>query len=147
MSTLPNACVVDANVVMRLFVPGAYMHEVQEYFAGSTEGVHAPDLLTVECTNALWKYVRAGQYQLDQARQDLLDLFKLDIRWTATGDMLPGALEIAAARDITAYDACYVALAEHLQLPLLTADNKLAAKLAGSPHIVLTLDNLLVASN
>jgi len=56
-------------------------------------------------------------------------------------------LEIAAARDISAYDACYVALAEQMQLPLLTADNKLAVKLAGSPHVVVTLDSLFAANN
>jgi len=144
--TPPAACVVDTNVVMRLFVSGAYMREVQEYFAGSPEA-HAPDLLPVECTNALWKYIRAGQYRLDQARQDLLDLFSLDIRWTPTGDVLPHALEIAAARDVSAYDACYVALAEQLQLPLLTADNRLAVKMAGSQHVVVTLDSLFAASS
>lgn len=147
MTTVPAACVVDANVVIRLFVSGAYMREVQEYFAGSPDEVHAPDLLPVECANALWKYIRSEQYLLNHARQDLLDLLGLDIHWTPTGDVLPSALEIAAARAITAYDACYVALAEHLNLPLLTADNRLAAKLAGSPHVVVTLDSLFAASS
>ena len=69
MIALPDACVVDASMVIRLFVPGAYMREVQEYFLNVANAgpVHAPDLLPTECANALWKYVRSGEYAYAQA--------------------------------------------------------------------------------
>lgn len=142
MIALPSTCVMDASVVIRLFVPGAYMREVQEYFAGSPDEVHAPDLLPVECANALWKYIRGGEYRLDQAQHDLVDLINLNIHWTPVIDILPRAIEIACTYGTTAYDACYVALSEHVKLPLVTADNKLAGKLAGSTHFVMTLESV-----
>ena len=38
--------------------------------------------------------------------------------------------------DVTAYDACCVALAHRLGVSLITADNKLVNKLTGSPYPV-----------
>jgi predicted nucleic acid-binding protein len=48
-------------------------------------------------------------------------------------------LELALALDITAYDASYAALARRLDLPLVTADNPLAQKLAAGGLTVLSL--------
>jgi predicted nucleic acid-binding protein len=36
-------------------------------------------------------------------------------------------LQVALKRSISAYDACYIILAEALDVPLLTADRRLAA--------------------
>jgi predicted nucleic acid-binding protein len=52
---------------------------------------------------------------------------------TPTYDLTVAALPIAVTYDITAYDACYVALAQRLGIPLVTADQKLHGKLAGTP--------------
>jgi predicted nucleic acid-binding protein len=48
-------------------------------------------------------------------------------------------LEIAIAHNISAYDACYVELSERLQLPLVTADQKLIRALSGTPYQVQAL--------
>jgi len=48
---------------------------------------------------------------------------------------------------IPVYDACYVTLAERLTLPVLTADNRFAIAMTGSPYQVLTLDGLLAPKN
>jgi predicted nucleic acid-binding protein len=40
------------------------------------------------------------------------------------------------ADDETAYDACYVALAQRNGIPLVTADEKLVRLLAGTPYSV-----------
>ena len=47
--------------------------------------------------------------------------------------------------DVSAYDACYVALAEQRQVPLLTADVKLTQHLVGSPHQVFLVEDYLNA--
>ena len=76
--------------------------------------------------------MRRFGYPSENARQDVADLRALALLTVSTADMLDAALELALSYDITAYDACYAALAGRLDLPLITADQNLARKLAGS---------------
>ena len=74
--------------------------------------------------NTAWEGWTPGQ--VATAVDDLLDL-ELDVY--PTGPLLRRAWQL---RDnVTAYDACYVALAEALDCPLLTADARLSR--AGGP--------------
>lgn len=63
-------------------------------------------------------------------------LAALPLQRTPTFDLAADALAIAAAQGITAYDACYVALAQRHGIVLLTADQKLVRKFAGSATAV-----------
>ena len=54
----------------------------------------------------------------------------LHLHQTPTYDLVSDALPIALTYTISAYDACYVALANKLGLPLVTADDALIRKLA-----------------
>lgn len=56
------------------------------------------------------------------------------------------ALEIALAYGITAYDAAYVALAQQLALPLITADARLARAMDGTAHDIRWLGDLATLS-
>jgi predicted nucleic acid-binding protein len=94
---------------------------------GTTLGV--PDLFFVECANVLWKYVRRLGYSAQKARLDLEQLLNLPLAVTPTADLALQALDLALARDITVYDASYVALAIRESATLVTADEKLARKL------------------
>jgi len=58
--------------------------------------------------------------------------------------LVSDALAIAAAHNITAYDACYVATAQQAGVPLVTADSKLVARLAGTPYTILDLASLSI---
>ena len=60
----------------------------------------------------------------------------------STADLIEPALELALAYDLTVYDASYAALAQQLQLPLITADMRLQHKLQDSGVIVQTLADL-----
>ena len=51
-------------------------------------------------------------------------------------DLVEAALPIASRWEISAYDACSVALGDRLHVPLVTADMKLIRKLDGSPYDV-----------
>ncbi|MCA9916401.1 MAG: type II toxin-antitoxin system VapC family toxin [Anaerolineales bacterium] len=50
----------------------------------------------------------------------------------STADLLTSAFDLAVHYELTAYDACYAALAQQLSLPLVTADAPLIRKLTGS---------------
>ena len=136
-------CVVDASVGIKLFLVEELSDRADRFFshlAGYRPArFYVPDLFFAECANILWKYVRRFGYPADNARQDVADLRGLALLTVSTSDLLEPALELALAYDITAYDACYAALARKLELPLVTADTSLARKLDSSDVHVQTL--------
>ena len=143
MSEFPVSCVVDASVGIKLFLPEEYSEDVQGFFvqcfAQPESGLHVPDLFFVECANILWKKIRRGEYDTARAASDLAALRGLRLPTTPTSELMERALEIACTHDVTAYDACYLALAEAKGVPLLTADDRLADRLAGSSHEIMAL--------
>lgn len=123
-------CVVDASVAIKLFVEDELSERADDLFsllaADPPAELHVPDLFYIECTNILWKYVRWAGMTPDTAHANLADLGRLMLFNTPTMELMDKALGIAIERSITAYDACYVALAEQLDVPLITGDEKLA---------------------
>jgi len=142
-----SECVVDASVGIKLFVEEPYSDVVDRLFDELAHNplarFYVPDLFFVECTNILWKYARRFGYPLANARQDVADLRALALRTVSTADVIVPALELAITYDITAYDASYAALAHQLSLPLITADERLARKLAGADLRVVILSDLM----
>jgi predicted nucleic acid-binding protein len=129
-------CVVDASVGIKLFLVEPLSERADALFDHLTDALPAslyvPDLFYVECTNILWKYVRRFGYPPEAARQDVTDLVRLPVRSVSMAALVKPALSLAMTFGITAYDAAYVALAERLSLPLVTADEALARKLAAT---------------
>ena len=129
-------CVVDASVGIKLFLAEEGSDAADVLFAQLAQSpparFYVPDLFYSECANILWKYVRRFGYPAGNARQDVADLLALRLQTVSTADVLAPALALALQYDITAYDACYAALAQQLDLPLITADSPLRRKLAGS---------------
>ena len=140
------AWVVDASVGIKLFVQEAGSAEADRLFARLSEDpparFYVPDLFFVECTNILWKYVQNYGYPADNARADLRALQSLALSPVSTGDLLLTTLDLALEHGIAAYDACYVALAEELDLPLVTADEALAKRFRGHEPNVLSLSEI-----
>jgi predicted nucleic acid-binding protein len=70
-------CVVDASVGIKKFIVEPLTPKVDELFAhleNSSACLYIPDLFYVECTNILWKYIRAGLYESEEAQANLADL-------------------------------------------------------------------------
>ncbi len=88
------------------------------------QAIAAPDLLGVEVTSVLRRQLANGLLTLEQATNALDDLLSLPLLVFPTAPLLRRGWEL---RDnVTVYDSCYVALAEALDCPLLTADKRLA---------------------
>ncbi len=86
--------------------------------------LHAPHLIDIEALHALRGLVRSGHLTADRAHDARTDL--ADMAITRYGHQ-PLADRIWALREnLTAYDAAFVALAEALQVPLITCDARLA---------------------
>ena len=115
--------VVDASVLAPAIVdagPGGA--NVRARLRGET--IAGPDLLRIEVLAVIRKQLIAGSLTREQADAAVDDLLDLPVSVFPSAPLLRRAW---ALRDnVTAYDACYVALAEALDCPLLTADNRLA---------------------
>jgi predicted nucleic acid-binding protein len=85
----------------------------------------APDLVDVETMAVLRKRWLAGDLSARRLRSAVDDLVDLALLRHPVLSLLHRAYELRA--NVTPYDATYVALAEHLDCPLLTADRRLAA--------------------
>ena len=86
--------------------------------------LHCPHLIDPEVAGALRRRTSAGQLDPDGGRDLLAAWQQLAVlRYPAVG-LLARVWELR--ENVTAYDACYVALAESLGCGLLTADARLA---------------------
>jgi predicted nucleic acid-binding protein len=141
-----DACVVDASVGIKLFLVEDFSEKAHHLFNGLTSDpparFYVPDLFYAECANILWKYVRRFGYPSENARQDVVDLQSLALRTVSTADVLEPALDLALTYGISLYDASYAALAQQLDMPLITADLALTRKLGQSSLHVQALHEL-----
>jgi predicted nucleic acid-binding protein len=133
----PLKCVVDASVNIKQFIPDPISSKVQQLFAHLSQPeteFYIPDLFYVESANALWKYIRAGQYTEADAARDLASLKALPLQVFSTADLMEAAIIIAVTHKITVYDGVYVALSVSMDAPLLTLDQKLLKTLTNTPY-------------
>ena len=115
--------VVDASVIAPAVADGAGDGDAcRARIRG--QSLAAPDLIRVEAMSVIRRQVARGALSATQANNAIDDLLNLPITVYPTGALLRRAWEL---RDnATAYDACYVALAEALGCALATADQRLA---------------------
>lgn len=87
-------------------------------------GIHVPHLWLVEVTQVLRRHVLNGALDADRAARALDVAMDLPTQRYAHEPLAPRIWQL---RDnASTYDAAYLALAEALEVPLLTTDRKLA---------------------
>jgi predicted nucleic acid-binding protein len=138
--------VLDASVAAKWFVRHPEPDRTQALFIREQHGAGRcrliiPEFGLLEVVNAIRYSPRAKEADGGAALEFLrdLNLESHPLSW----DLLRKANAIAWAYKIAAYDAVYVALAEAVGFPLLTADNALLKKMKGH-SIVLRLRDLAV---
>ncbi len=115
--------VVDASVLVAMTSDaGPLGNWAQQLLAD--ENLIAPHLAVVEATNILRRLELAGLLERLEAGSAAADLVDLDLELLPFAPFADRVWELRA--NITSYDACYVAIAERLELPLATLDRKLA---------------------
>lgn len=146
MSRTPLRAVVDASVAVKIFVPEVLSSEAQSVFMRFAQENGAelivPDFFFIECANVFWKWAQRSAYPSKDAQEHLRDLSGLGLTAIPAQLLADDALEIALRHRITAYDACYLAAAVQLRLPLITADEKLARQVAKGSYDVQWLGDL-----
>ena len=125
--------VADASIAVRWTIDMPLSDAAEALLRGSMP-IIAPDLVIAEVANAFVTAVRLSPTTVQRA-QDGLDFLP---RWFAELVALPSlrndAFQIALDLAHPAYDCFYLALAEQRDCPLLTTDERLLRKVAGSPH-------------
>jgi predicted nucleic acid-binding protein len=116
--------VLDASTVLELLLGTKQGRAIADRIADAELGLHVPHLVDVEVAQALGRLVEFGELTEDDARVALEDLRALDLERHAHEPLLDRIW--ALRKNLTAYDATYVALAEALDTVVLTCDGRLA---------------------
>ena len=127
--------VVDASVVVTALADDGGNGEKARQRLLADQLV-APHLMDVEVVAAWRRLAGAGRLEEQRLALARADLRSLAIERVPHGPLLERVWELRA--NLTPYDATYVALAEVLGAPLLTADTKLA----GAPGLRCTVEVL-----
>jgi predicted nucleic acid-binding protein len=117
--------VLDASAVLEALLRTQTAAVVERWLFDAEQTLHAPHLLDVEVAQVLRRYATSGEIDASRGRMALADLADLPVQRYPHDFLLPRVWELG--NDLTAYDAVYVALAEALDAPLLTGDQRLAA--------------------
>jgi predicted nucleic acid-binding protein len=124
-SSVPDpaaAVVLDAAALVDLLAETELAAVVRARLAGSV--LHAPAHLDAEALSALGRMQRAGVLTTRAVDHALTALADAPITRHPLAPLLAGAW--ARRRNTRLTDALYVELAEHLELPLVTTDRRLA---------------------
>jgi predicted nucleic acid-binding protein len=128
--------ILDASVAAKWILPSAqepFLTQadriLQEYLAGRCD-LTVPDLFWSEMGNILWKAARMGRIVAGSCQPALDKLSRLELTTIPSAPLLKRAMDIAIAHNHSFYDCEYVALAVESDVPLLTADERLANALA-----------------
>jgi predicted nucleic acid-binding protein len=125
--------VLDASALLRgLLREGEEAHEIVRGVWNGTVRAHAPDLIGPESTHTLLRLVRADRLDLDDARRLTEDIARTPLHRHPSHGQIGAAFEVAQATTLSGYDAFYAVLAETLDVPLVTADRRLASAVEGS---------------
>ncbi len=116
--------VVDASIVANLVADDGAEGDLVRARVRAAGDLMAPDLVDVETISVLRKRWLANDLTEGRFRTAIDDLESLPIARYPTRGLVRRVFELPA--NVTAYGAVYVALAEGLACPLLTADARLA---------------------
>jgi predicted nucleic acid-binding protein len=123
--------IVDASVAIKWFKEEHDSRLARSVLLADT--LAAPDLLVAELCNICWRAFRQGLMtgeQVDATARTIRHHIGLLQPMEA---LAPRAVAIARHLDHPAYDCLYLALAERDLAPMVTADRRFLARIAGTP--------------
>ena len=127
--------VLDASALVELILDTPTGQLIAARIANPAEGLHVPHLADIEVAQALRRYEREGEIGAQVADEALDDFRALDLQRHAHEPLLERVWQLR--KNLTAYDAVYVALAEVLDGVLLTCDRPLSRAPGMARRVVL----------
>ena len=120
--------VLDASAALEAILGRPHAEQVLDLVEGATL-VRAPDLYTAEVGAALWKHIRAGDLDLEQAQVALRAALDIVDSLVPSEELIEEALATATTHDHPVYDALYLVTARRTGATVCTLDHRLAALL------------------
>jgi predicted nucleic acid-binding protein len=117
--------VVDASVIVEVLLQTERGMRIEERLCAPGEALHVPHLIDIEVAHALRRAWLQGSIEAVRAEEALDDLAAWSLIRYPHDLFLPRIWNLR--HNVTAYDAVYVALAEVLNVRLLTCDAPLAS--------------------
>jgi predicted nucleic acid-binding protein len=116
--------VVDASAILELLLNRPAAVAISERLLHPAETLHAPQLLDVEVLQVLRRFNIGRELSDERGTEAVRNFRAMPIERYPHELLLDHIWSLR--RNVTAYDAAYVALAQLLDCPLLTADRRLA---------------------
>ena len=123
--------ILDSSVIAKWFFPeesGQLALKIKDDFTANVTSISAPLSLYWEINNLLKTATKRSRITAKSAVSVYEAFLKLNFIVYSSEELMTKTLKIAIRFDISSYDASYVALAEYLQKPFFTADQKLLSK-------------------
>ena len=117
--------VLDASAASDWLLQTPAGRRIEDRLYSQSESLHAPHLVDIEVTQVLRRLVRERTLVANRADDAIRDFLDLWITRYPHFALLPRIWELR--HSLSVYDAAYVALAELLEVPLLTRDKKMAS--------------------
>ena len=114
------------------FFPESGSTEAEALLRGE-EPLLAPELIVAEVCNVAWRRLRAGEITAEQATLAATEIGRMLDELRPLAPLAPRALDIARTLRQPAHDCFYLALAERVDSHLVTADDVLVRRVAGTP--------------
>ena len=127
----PMKLVVDASVAIKWMID-EQDSELADRLLDEGHDFLAPELIIAEMISAAWKQRRLGGIGDAQYDDIVARARNGPIAYRPLRPLAAGAAALARALDHPIYDCFYLALAEAEGVPLVTADRRLVAALAGT---------------
>lgn len=118
-----RAVCIDASALVDLLVDRPRGQAVAEVLAG-VDSVFAPDLINAEVLDSIRRFERKGEISAETAAKGVAYLEVSAIERVSTTLMVEAVWSLR--HNVSARDACYVVTARAFDVPLLTADLRLA---------------------
>ena len=135
--------VVDASVAIKWFVDEEFSERAGALLEREYD-LYAPRLLASEVGNALWRKVRMGELEHNEALEIAESIPRIPVSWADELAVCSDAVKLSLELGHPVYDCFNLALARRLRAFMVTSDARFANAVAGTAfgHLILTLETL-----